>query len=71
MTNEIEKPEAEQELGGRVDSVVMRRCRMDFENWLMSEGVSIERYERFPQSYVVTDVGTKWVAWQAAHRQYA
>lgn len=53
------------------DKDVDSEYRKHFEEWLKSENVCIERFTKFPWSYVVTDANAYWSAWQAARLRYA
>lgn len=46
--------------------------RKDFERWVVTErGQSIERYNKYPNSYKLPEVNTMWVAWKASHSCYS
>ena len=48
-----------------------RDIRSDFEQWVECEiGLSARRYDKFPYSYCLSEVGAMYDAWVAAYRCY-
>lgn len=56
------------EAGGEQSSTVTPGyLRSDFERWIKTErGQSVERYDKYPFSYKISELNAMWVAWCAA-----